>query len=565
MIDLADSTLFRRRSMTDHAQSEVAAGQGNGERSLVAPRTVRDAAFDVLREFGLTTIFGNPGSTEIAFLTGLPSDIEFVLALHEGSVVGMATGYALARGEPALVNLHTAPGLGNAINAIANARDCRAPLVVLVGQQDRRQLAYEPFLTGRNLERLAGDYPVWTQLPVRAQDVPGAIARAYHEALAQRGPALVVIPMGDWEEPADPLAAGWPRRTLRPGSVAPEEIAALADLIAAADAPGLVVGPGADSAAGWAGVVALAERLRCPVWQESFSRRAGFPQDHPQFAGYLPWRRRLMRETLAPHDLVLAIGTNAFRLYLLEEPGPMVKDGTRVAVITDDRSEAHRSPCELAVIAPVAAACAALGGQLAQRDTVAPEPLRWPEPPEPPSPGEPLRAAHVLAALAQRLPRDAVLVEETPSSQPELYQRVPIRSPLGFVATANGGLGFGLPGSIGLRMGLPDRPVVAVIGDGSSMYAIQALWSAANYGVGVLLIVMANGRYAVMDNLARARNAPAAWPAFEGIEIAGIARCLGCPAVRVQTHEQLLETFDDVLPGLARRREPLLVEVAVAV
>ncbi|MGH2928303.1 MAG: thiamine pyrophosphate-binding protein, partial [Solirubrobacteraceae bacterium] len=123
-----------------------------------------------MRRFGLTTIFGNPGSTEIPFLTALPADIHFFLGLHEGSVVGIATGYALARGEPALVNLHTAPGLGNAVNALANARDMRAPLVVLVGQQDRRQLAYEPFLTGRALERLAGEYPVWSQLPARAQD-----------------------------------------------------------------------------------------------------------------------------------------------------------------------------------------------------------------------------------------------------------------------------------------------------------------------------------------------------------------------------------------------------------
>ena len=168
-----------------------------------------------MRRFGLCTIFGNPGSTEVPFLVGLPPDIHFVLGLHEGSVVGMATGWALSRERPALVNLHTAPGLGNAINAIANARDCRAPLIVLVGQQDRRQLAYEPFLTGRALERLAGDYPVWSSLPARAQDVPGAIARAYNEALAQRGPALVVVPMGDWDEPADPQAAGWPDRVVR--------------------------------------------------------------------------------------------------------------------------------------------------------------------------------------------------------------------------------------------------------------------------------------------------------------------------------------------------------------
>src|ERR1700729_4059610 len=154
--------------MIEQAQSAIAAPGAGPDKTVGGPRSVRDAVFDVMRRFGMTTIFGNPGSTEIPFLTGLPPDIHFVLGLHEGSVVGMATGYALARREPALVNLHTAPGLGNAINAIANARDMHAPLVVLVGQQDRRQIAYEPFLTGRALEKLAGEYPVWSTLPARA-------------------------------------------------------------------------------------------------------------------------------------------------------------------------------------------------------------------------------------------------------------------------------------------------------------------------------------------------------------------------------------------------------------
>ena len=537
----------------------MAENSGTGNEGT---RTVRDAVLAVMRERGMTKIFGNPGSTEIPFLTGLPDDLEFVLGLHEGGVVGMASGYALGTGEPAFVNLHTAPGLGNAVNAIAGARDNRAPLVIVVGQQDRRQLAYEPFLTGRALERLAGEYPVWSSLPVRPQDVPGAVARAYNEAVAGRGPALVVVPMGDWTEPADDYAAGWPDRTLRGAAAGAPEVAELADMINRADAPALVVGR-SDDCESWEALTTLAERLRCPVWQESFARAAGFPQDHPQFAGHLPWRRREIRETLAPHDLVLAIGTNAFRLYILDDPGPMVGDGTRVAVLTDDPAEAHRSPCALAVVAPVASACAALAEEVEERDIEPAPPLRRLAPPPPPAAGDPLLPGHVYAALAERLPREAVIVEETPSSQPELYQRLPVRRPGGYVACGNGGLGFGVSGSVGLRMGNPERPVVGVVGDGSSMYAIQALWSAAHYEVGVLLLVMANGRYAVMDNLARAAGAPAAWPAFGSIDIAGMARCLGCPAINVTTHEQLLETFDAVLPDLANRREPLLIEVAL--
>jgi benzoylformate decarboxylase len=548
--------------MTETFASET----GAPADGAAAARSVREATFEVMRRFGMTTIFGNPGSTEVSFLTDLPADIEFVLALHEGSVVGIASGYAIARGEPSFVNLHTAPGLGNAINAIANARDTHAPLVVVVGQQDRRQTAFEPFLTGRALDRLAGEYPVWTNTPARPQDVPGAIARAYHEAKAAQGPALVVVPMGDWEEPADPLAAGSPQTLVAPASVDSGELSGLAELIESAQHPAIVVGAGADSAEGWRALVALATRLNCPVWQEPFGARAGFPQDHPLFAGHLHWRRRLMRETLAPHDLVIVVGTNAFRLYLLEQPEPPVAPGTRVAVITADRAEAHRSPCELAVVAPVAAACEALAAQLAPREGQPPEPMRRPSAPTPPGSGESLQAGHVLHALAERLPADAVLVEESPSAKPELHERIAARAPLGFISCANGGLGFGISGAIGLRMGLPDRPVVAVLGDGSALFAIQALWSAARYEVGVVLIVLANGGYGVMDAQARVRGGTGAWPAFPGIDIAGIARSFGCPATRVQTHEQLLAVLDEALADAdtAARRQPLLIEVAVS-
>ncbi|HTT28289.1 MAG TPA: thiamine pyrophosphate-binding protein [Solirubrobacteraceae bacterium] len=537
------------------------AGHGNGTRLPGTGATVRDAAFEVMRRHGMTTIFGNPGSTEIAFLTDLPPDIRFVLALHEGSVVGMATGYALARGEPAFVNLHTAAGLGNAINAIANARDCRAPLVILVGQQDRRQIAFEPFLTGRQLDRLAGEYPVWRHFPARGQDVPGAIARAYHEAKAARGPALLVVPMGDWLEPADELAAGAPARLLRPHSVQAADVSELADLLAQADAPALVVG--APDEEDWDGVVTLAERLRCPVWQEPFSRRVSFPQDHPLFAGHLHWQRRLMHDDLERYDVVLTVGTNAFRAYLFDEPVALVGPETRVAVLTADPAEAHRSPCDLAVVAPVGAACHALVEQLTERAGNPPEPVRRPAPLAPPKDGEALRPGHVLDALAERLPDDVLLIEECPSSQPELYQRLPVRIPFGFLSTANGCLGFGLSGSIGLRMGLPDRPVVAVLGDGSTMYAIQALWSAARYDVGVLLVVLANRRYAIMDALARRNGGAGAWPGFEAVDIGGLARSLGCPSVRVQTHSELLDTLDDAFDGLVEKRAPLLVEAVV--
>jgi benzoylformate decarboxylase len=525
--------------------------------------TVRDATFDVFRRYGLTTIFANPGSTEVSFLTDLPGDIAFVLALHEGSVVGMATGYATVTGRPALVNVHTTAGLGNAVGALATARTNRVPLVVIVGQQDRRHLTYRPFLAGE-LDGLAGDYPVWVHQPGRAQDVPSAVARAWHEARDGRGPALVIVPSDDWAAPADDTGVAAPLVLHRATAPEPAVLDDLVRLVADAAAPALVVGADADTPATWAALVALAERLGSPVWQEPFAARAGFPQDHPLFAGHLPAGRARLRRTLAAHDLVLAVGAPVFRQYPYEE-GPLVEPGTVVALVTDDLEDAHHSPVEVAVVADPAAVCAALAQRLPAR--------RGPQPPrpggaarrrpEPPADGEPLRAAHVMAALAERIPADTVVVEETPSSRPDLHRLVPARAPLGFLSAAMGGLGFALPAAVGVRMAAPQRPVVAVVGDGSSLYGIQALWSAAHYGCGVLFVVLANGRYAIMDRLAEQHGGKAPWPAFEEVSISRLATGFGCPARRVDTYAAMVDALDELIPTLTSRIEPMVLEIAV--
>ncbi|WP_460060520.1 thiamine pyrophosphate-dependent enzyme [Streptomyces sp. YKOK-I1] len=524
--------------------------------------TVRDAVFGVLRRFQLTTIFANPGSTEIDFLTGLPDDLDFRLALHEGSVVGMATGWAMAHGRPAFVNLHTTAGLANAAGALATARTNRVPLVVVVGQQDRRHLAYDPFLAGR-LEGLLGEYPVWTNHPARPQDVPAAVTRAHHEAMAGAGPAIVVVPMDDWQQQADPIRGAAPPVVHRPapaGTDAADDLTSLLDL---ARSPVIVAGAGTDDDASWAALVELAERLGAPVWQEPFGSRAGFPQDHPSFAGHLPAGRSGVRAALAGHDVLLVVGAPVLRQYP-REPGELVPDGMTVLQVTPYADEAHHSVADVALIADPAAVCHRIAQRVRPREGTRsgrPSPQAAPLP----EPGGPLRPAHVFDLLAQHLPPDTVLVEESPSSRPELHRRVPARAPLGFVSAAAGGLGFGLPAAIGLKMGAPHRPVVAVLGDGSSLYAIQGLWSATHYQVGTLFLVLANGGYAIMDRLAeKSGRGKAPWPSFTEVRICDIARGLGCPARRITTHEELTAALDEILPSLAQRSEPLVLDIEVA-
>ncbi|MGC1184120.1 MAG: thiamine pyrophosphate-dependent enzyme [Candidatus Dormiibacterota bacterium] len=521
--------------------------------------SVREVTFQLAAELGLRTWFGNPGSTEIPLLADFPDYLHYVLALHENAAVGMAAGYALASRQAQLVSLHTAAGLGNAVSALATARVNRAPLVVLVGQQDRRHIEFEPFLTG-HLEKLAGDYPVSVHLPLRAESVPGALARARLEALEQRGPSLVIVPMDDWGVEMDDTAISAPQSLVQARSVPAPALTELRDLLAASKRPVLVTGAGADTREAWDALVKLADQLNCPVWQEPFTAQAGFPQDLPRFQGFLPAGRSGLRETLAAHDLVLVVGAAALRQYHFE-PGPLFAAGTVAAVITDEPAEANRSPARLAVLGPIAAICEELAQVIPARGGPAPAAITRPAPKSHDGAG-PLTPRRVFAALAARLDRDTIVVEESPSSRDDLQLMLPAREPLGYLSAAMGGLGFALPASIGLRMADPGRPVVALVGDGSAIYGIQALWSAVHYQVGALFIVLDNGSYGIMDRLA-SRQGQAPWPNFSEVRLDQLADGLGCPARDVADMAELVGLLDDVIPTLRERTEPLLINVSL--
>lgn len=523
--------------------------------------TVRDAVFQVLQQHGVDRIFANPGSTEVDLLTDLPEGIDFVLALHEGSVLGMATGHAIAAGAPALALLHTTAGYGNAVGGLATARANRAPVVLLVGQQDRRHLAANPFLVGE-LSKLAGDYPVAVEEPVRAGDVPGAISRALHAATVHRGPAVVIVPMNDWHDTADEVRSPAARRLQVSVAVDPTMVAEIAGIVDGADNPALVLGPLADDIDTWAATAELAARLDCPVWQAAYSYRMGFDQTSPLFAGHLPPARTQLRAALQEHDVVLVLGAHAFRQYLFDD-GDFVGAETRVVVVTDDVDEAIGSDADLALLAPVAPVAAALAAQITARAPAERRAKSVPAPLEPVA-GEPITPAQVFQAFAERLPAESTYFEESPSNRRDLLAQLPVRAPFGFLTAAMGGLGFAVPGSVGVKMARPERPVVAIVGDGASLYNLQALWSAQKYGVGVLFVVMSNGGYRVMDRLAHNAGSTPPWPGFEEISLSTLAAGFGCPARRVESLDELLATLDEVVPTLGERTEPLLLDIAVS-
>ncbi len=531
-------------------------------------QTIREVCFEIMREEGLTTIFSNPGSTEIPFLVNLPSDLRFVLALHEGSVVGIAAGFALGDNSPAFVLLHTTAGLGNAVGAIATARVNHAPLVIVVGQQDRRHLALKPFLAGQ-LEGLAGNYPLEVLSPVIASDVPSAIRRATFKAKQGRGPVLVIVPMNDWNEPVDLTAAAAPRRVVSSPIGIPAELAEAVEAIRNSKTPAIIAGAGNDSDAGWSALVKLAETLDAPVWQEAFGARAGFPQNHRLHHGQLPADRPHLRETLLGHDLLIVVGTAALRQYPYTD-GPLLPDNCKVIVLTYDADEANRSPADLAIIGDPALLCETVNSYLGVSRPKSIESLTGSQNPrvklyslDPPVADEALRAAHVFQLLATRIPENTTIVEESPSSRPALEALLPARKPFGFLSAAMGGLGFAMPAAIGLKLKRPDHPILCIIGDGSSMYCIQSLWTASKLGIGVVFIVLKNGGYAVMDRLADNSQAIGPWPSFDDISISTIAAGLNVESVTLEHYQDVIDMLDKVIPDLGSRRTPLVIEVKV--
>src|SRR3954447_15038599 len=266
--------------------------------------TVRAITFDLLRELGMTTIFGNPGSTELPFLKDFPDDFRYALGLQEASVLGGADGYAQSTGQAALVNLHTGPGLGNAMGAMVTAWHNRTPLIVTAGQQARRHVALEPLLSGKLVD-LAKPYVKRSHEPLRAEDVPREIHRAYHTAMqAPRGPVFVSIPMNDWGAEAAPFAA---REIPHRSAPEPEALERAAELIPGAERAAIVAGAGVARSGAFYDAVALAEKLRVEVWADANSPLAGFPQDHPLFQGHLAFAQRRVAEQLSPYDVVLVL------------------------------------------------------------------------------------------------------------------------------------------------------------------------------------------------------------------------------------------------------------------
>ena len=520
--------------------------------------TVKQATFDLLRAFGIKKVFGNPGSTELPFLSDWPEDIDYVLGLQEASVVGMADGYAQATRNAGFVNLHSAAGVGNALGNIYTAHRNQTPLVITAGQQARSILPLQAFLYAERASEFPRPYVKYSVEPARAEDVPAAIARAYYTAMQPPcGPTFVSVPIDDWTHPAQGVPARQVSREVGPDAQAMKELVVA---LAASKHPALVIGPAVDRAGAVDLMVKVAEKTKAAVWVSPFSARCSFPERHPQFTGFLHASPGQLSDALRAYDLVVVIGAPVFTFHV--EGHASIFDGsTTIFQITDNADAAAVTPVGTSIIATMKPALAMLLDMLPETKRAAPDGRTLPPAP---AAGDPIPVEFLLYSLATAMSDDAALVEEVPSHRPAMQRFMPMRGQDSFYTMSSGGLGYSLPAAVGMALGRTKGHTVCLIGDGSAMYSIQALWTAAQRKLPLTVVIINNSGYGAMRSFSQVmqvRNVPGL--DLPGIDFVKIAEGHGCDAVRVAKSSELAPALKRALAYKGTSLVEVVVDSAV--
>jgi benzoylformate decarboxylase len=536
---------------------------------------------DLLRANGVTLVFGNPGTTELPLIDAFAAEtgIRYILGLNEVVVLGMADGYAQASGRLAVANLHAAPGLGNAMGMLYNAAKAGAPILVTAGQQDTSIALTEPLLWA-DLATLARPLVKWSHEVTRVDDLPRSVHRAAKVALtAPTGPVFLSIPGDILTADAslvDPMAP------TRIGRVRADtaSIAAAADLIAAAAAPLIFAGDAVPRADAHAELAALAEAIGAPVYLEGMANTAAFPSNHRLYAGSVARMTPAVRTLTDGHDLIISIGADLLTqsqaagaealapgkmlIHLDDDAWEVGKNfPATVGMVGDAKATLPElTAAVLALMAPATARAATVANALAAKRAalvaraVAEADI------------VPLRPLAVLATIAACLPADTIVVEETLSTGMNTVRHLmPAVRPDSWFGMRGGGIGVALPQAIGIKLAHPDRPVLALSGDGSAMYSIQALWTAAHYGLGIVAVIVNNRSYRILKQRTRALGGPsAATDTYVGmdltdpaIDFVALATAQGVPAEQVATLPDLHAALARGFAGCG----PCLIEVMI--
>jgi benzoylformate decarboxylase len=537
----------------------------------------------LLKQEGVEVMFGNPGTTELPLMDAFATENElrYMLGLQEAAVIAMADGYAQASGKLAVVNLHVAPGLGNAMGMLYDAQKAGSPILVTAGQHDQSFNATEPILWA-DLPTIARPLVKWSSEVHRLADLPRLVHRAAKTALAPpTGPVFLSLP-------GDILRSDGDIDLLAPTRVAPrlrgdrQAVEAAAAILAGAKRPVIIAGDAVAQSRAHAELVELAELLGAPVYAEFVPNTASFPSSHPLFRGSMIRLAPEVRKVLDGYDVLFSVGGDLFTLSLPSDVDPMPPDITLIHLDIDPWELGKNYPPTTAILGDPKATLPEITAAVRERMTsgarglarerladmtkaIAADRDALKAKARALAELTPIAPLALLHAIAEMLPKDSVVIEEALSSAPGIRQLIRSDDAQSYFGLRGGGIGWGLPAAMGVKLALPDRPVVGLIGDGSAMYTCQGLWTAAHYAIGAIFVILNNSSYRILKQRLHAmRGLSEQADNYVGMELTdpkidfvGLARSLGIKADRARTVHEATDLLATALKGAG----PMLIDV----
>ena len=543
----------------------------------------RRAFLELLKQEGVTHVFGNPGTTELALMDAfaVERDIKYVLGLQEAALMAMADGYAQASGKLAVINLHAAPGLGNAMGMLYDAMKANAPVLVTAGQQDLEFVVTEPVLV-TDLPTLARPFVKWAAEVNRLDDLPRMVHRAIKTALAPpMGPVFLSLPGDILKNEAD-------LDLMTPTRVAPrirgdaDAVATAAGLLAKAERPVIIAGDAVAQSGALAELAELAELVAAPVYVEFVPNTASFPSSHPLYRGSMTRSQSGVREVLDRHDLLFSVGGDLFTWSLPSKIEAMPPGMPLIHLDTDPWQIGKNYPAQAGIFGDPKATLPDITAEVRARmssgqrgaarerlhamsEAAMAERHALKEKARGFAGASPVQPLALLEAIGAMLPKDAVVLEEVLSSAPGARSLINSDDAQSFFGLRGGGIGWSLPAAIGAKLALPDRPVVSLTGDGSALYTAQGLWTAAHSRVPVTWVIFNNTSYRILkQRVVAMRGMAEQTDTFVGMELndppidfVGLARSFGVKAERAKSVKDATDLLAQSLKGNA----PMLIDV----
>ncbi len=546
--------------------------------------TGKRALLEALKAEGVEYIFGNPGTSESPIMDALEGypQFRYVLTTQEGVAMGMADGYARATGRPAFVNLHIETGLANGISLLHNAHEGGTPIVLTSGNKDIRKLA-----EGRtDLAEMVRLFTKWSVEVTHPEQVPGVLRRAFHEARTPpTGPTYVAFSANALDGEGDMEIMPSPRGYHR---IAPDRQAVedASRLLAGASSPVMLVGDRVAQSGAATEAVRLAELVGARVYATSYSEM-NFPTSHPQFLGRINPTMPAARKLLASADVVLAVGTNVFSGFFYF-PGRVLSPTTKLIHVDQACREVGKSePTDVGIVADPKVALLELADAVDEsmlgaaremaRDRAvalarekAAQKEAWQKRLKERWDIRPMSSERMMHEVAVALPPGAVIVDDSITTRDSVHGALEFSQPGSIHGERGGAIGWGMGGGLGVKLAHPDRPVVAIVGDGSAMMTVQALWTAANENIPVVYVICNNRAYRILklnmntykaqvlgEQTPRSRYVGMDFPV--PLNIAGIAEAIG-------VHGRSIQDPADIGPALRfalAQGKPAVLDISI--